>query len=410
MNKVRLGDIADIKLGKMLDSKKNRGEFYPYLANIHVRWGDFDLENLPRMRFEASELERFSLNDGDLVMCEGGEPGRCAIWRNQLSGVHYQKALHRIRPHENTADVRWLYYWFLLQGRIGGLKKYFIETTIKHLVGEDLKQVEIDLPEFDYQVRIADVLSSIDDRIALNKRTMAELEDTGRLIYDYWFTQFDFPDENGKPYRSSGGKMVYNETLNREIPEGWEVTTIGEQCELRLGGTPDTSIEKFWDGDMPWLNSAEVAASPILKAEKSITQAGMKESATSFAPAGSILLSITRYIRPSILAIDACFNQSVVAILENRILHSEYLYPFVQSQVPRYLVLRTGAQQPHINKETVGETPFCIPTESVLEHYYDKTSPLFKQLISIAKEAELLSSLRDWLLPMLINGQVSIDA
>lgn len=141
---------------------------------------------------------------------------------------------------------------------------------------------------------------------------MTELEKTSRLIYDYWFTQFDFPDENGKPYRSSqAGKMIYNGTLNSEIPQGWEVTTVGEQCELRLGGTPDTSVQEFWGGDMSWLSSAEVATSPILGAEKSITKAGVEGSATSFAPAGSVLLSITRYIRPSILAIDACFNQSV---------------------------------------------------------------------------------------------------
>lgn len=125
MNKVKLGDIADVQLGKMLDAKKNKGEYHPYLANVHVRWGEFDTNNLPFMRFEENEKERFSLRNGDLVMCEGGEPGRCAIWRNQLPNVYYQKALHRIRPHEDIADARWLYYWFLLQGRIGGLKKYF---------------------------------------------------------------------------------------------------------------------------------------------------------------------------------------------------------------------------------------------------------------------------------------------
>ena len=151
------------------------------------------------MRFEENEKERFSLRNGDLVMCEGGEPGRCAIWRNQLPNVYYQKALHRIRPHEDIADARWLYYWFLLQGRIGGLKKYFVETTIKHLVGEDLKRVEIDLPSFKQQKAVADALSALDDKITLNKQMMAELEATARLIYDYWFTQFDFPDENGQP-------------------------------------------------------------------------------------------------------------------------------------------------------------------------------------------------------------------
>ncbi len=91
-------EIAEFRLGKMLDQNKNRGQPMPYLANINVRWGEFDLENLREMRFEESEIETFGLRYGDIVMCEGGEPGRCAIWKNQIPGMMIQKAIHRIRP------------------------------------------------------------------------------------------------------------------------------------------------------------------------------------------------------------------------------------------------------------------------------------------------------------------------
>ena len=96
----RLNDVADLCLGKMLDEKKNRGEPLPYLANLNVRWGEFDLGNLREMRFEDHEKERYGLKFGDIVMCEGGEPGRCAIWKDNMPGMMIQKALHRIRPHE----------------------------------------------------------------------------------------------------------------------------------------------------------------------------------------------------------------------------------------------------------------------------------------------------------------------
>lgn len=260
------------------------------------------------------------------------------------------------------------------------------------------------------QKAVANLLGAIDDKIALSERLCAELEETAQLIYDYWFTQFDFPDESGRPYRSSGGKMIYNDSLKRCIPEGWRVERLGVLCDTRLGGTPDTSVAEYWGEGVPWLSSAEVANTPIVRAGKSVTDLGIQNSATSFAPSGSVLLSITRYIRPSLLAIDACFNQSVVAITETDELKAGFLYPFIKGCVPRYLVLRTGAQQPHINKETVDDTMLCVPPKEILDIYYSRVAPLYAKVIHAAREIDRLESLRGWLLPMLMNGQVKIGA
>lgn len=98
--KVLLGEVTDSCLGKMLDQEKNRGEYQPYLANVDVRWGSFNLDDLSEMRFEKDEQERYGLKYGDLVVCEGGEPGRCAIWKNQIPNMKIQKALHRVRVHD----------------------------------------------------------------------------------------------------------------------------------------------------------------------------------------------------------------------------------------------------------------------------------------------------------------------
>ena len=105
----RLADIAESSLGKMLDSRKNKGYPRPYLANVNVRWGRFDLDDLREMRFEEHESEKFGLRHGDIVMCEGGEPGRCARWKEQMPGMTIQKALHRIRAH-GCMDSQFLYY------------------------------------------------------------------------------------------------------------------------------------------------------------------------------------------------------------------------------------------------------------------------------------------------------------
>lgn len=389
MSKVKLGDVMTLHRGYDLPNAQRIDGDVPIIGSSGVS----GFHNVAR------------LHDKNVITGRYGTIGK-VFYRDgpcwPLNTTLYVEDFHG----NNARYVAYLLEAILASPVINGGDK----STVPGIDRNALHAMGIPYIEnHDEQGLIANVLSSIDDKIALNKKIMTELEKTSRLIYDYWFTQFDFPDENGKPYRSSGGKMIYNGTLKREIPQGWEVTTVGEQCELRLGGTPDTSVQEFWGGDMSWLSSAEVATSPILGAEKSITKAGVEGSATSFAPAGSVLLSITRYIRPSILAIDACFNQSVVAILESQALHTEFLYPFMQSQVPRYLTLRAGAQQPHINKETVSETCFSIPTELILARYYDKVAPVFNQLILAAKAVDQLSSLRDWLLPMLMNGQVHVD-
>lgn len=131
---LRLGDHVDACLGKMLDAKKNKGEPQPYLGNSNVRWGEFDLDDLAEMRFEAHEDERYSLQRGDLVVCEGGEPGRCAIWEG-LPGIKIQKALHRIRPKSGFNNY-YLFYWFCLAAKTGKLDPHFTGTTIKHLTGK----------------------------------------------------------------------------------------------------------------------------------------------------------------------------------------------------------------------------------------------------------------------------------
>lgn len=231
-----------------------------------------------------------------------------------------------------------------------------------------------------------------------------------KQLYDYWFVQFDFPNEKGKPYKSSGGAMVWSENLKRKIPTNWEIAKLGDTCEILLGGTPDTGNETYWGGLYSWLNSGEVAEFPILKSEKTITEEGLNSSATAYAPKGSVTLSITRHLRPSILAIDACINQSVVAIKETDEIRKEYLYPLINREVPRFMTLRTGAQQPHINKETVESTWMAIPTSDILDKYYTIVSPIYCSIVENAIEIENLIMQRNELLLLLMNGQVSVNS
>jgi type I restriction enzyme S subunit len=152
---VKLADIATSRLGKMLDRTKNVGDLQPYLRNINVRWGSFDLSNLLEMRFEKEEADKFGLKKGDLVICEGGEPGRAAIWKESDAQMKIQKALHRVRFSNTTSPIFFLYF-LAYSARSKVLDKYFTGTTIKHLTGESLRQIEFPFPPIEEQQRIVE--------------------------------------------------------------------------------------------------------------------------------------------------------------------------------------------------------------------------------------------------------------
>jgi len=132
---------AESILGKMLDKQKNKGVERPYLGNINVRWGQFDLNNLKSMRIEEAEVERYSLKDGDLVICEGGEPGRCAVWQSQSTTAYIQKALHRVRFTESY-NAKFAFYYLLYATPLERVVNKFTGTTIKHLTGAGLNRIQ----------------------------------------------------------------------------------------------------------------------------------------------------------------------------------------------------------------------------------------------------------------------------
>ena len=243
--KKRLDEVADLCLGKMLDAAKNRGEELPYLANVNVRWGTFDLDDLRLMRFEPGERERYGLRHGDIVMCEGGEPGRCAIWKDAVPGMMIQKALHRIRAHDGL-DQRFLYYSFLHMGMTDGFSHLFTGATIKHLPGQNLAKLEVELPCLDVQRLVADRLSDLDDLIDNNRRRIKLLEDSVRLLFDEWFVRRRFRDSAPAP---QGGDM----------PSGWSQQPLAQlTTKIGSGATPRGGDASYVEDGIALIRSQNV--------------------------------------------------------------------------------------------------------------------------------------------------------
>jgi type I restriction enzyme, S subunit len=403
-NHFRIEDICDFIGG----SQPAKSEFIyepreGYVRLIQTR--DYKTDAFPTYIPENS-TRKFC--DEDDVMIGRYGPPIFQICRG-LKGA-YNVALLKAKPKKGV-DREFLYYCLKQDAVFKYVDKLSARTggqTGVDLVS--LNKYPVRVPSgIDEQKKLISSLVVIDKKIELNNRINAELEALAKTLYDYWFVQFDFPNTNGKPYKTSGGKMIYSPTLKRQIPEEWEATTVGKISKTELGGTPSTSVDVYWqNADIPWLSSAETASFPIITSEQKITQAGIDNSAATLLPKGTVVISIVRYIRPSILGIDAATNQSVVGIRECKRLKSSFLYPYFCSEVPRLMGLRTGAQQPHINKGVIEDSPIVIPSDKVLTDYYKAVDPIFEKIMYLALQSHELIQLRDWLLPMLMNGQVTL--
>ena len=364
-------------------------------------------------------IENKTLKAGDLIIEKsGGSPtqstGRIVYVSEDLikakGNVVCSNFCTAFRVKAGWNPLYVYYFWqnvynhgafFNFEGKTSGIKNLQLDNA--------MSAIDIEYLPLEKQNQIVASLASIDEKIKVNRQINDNLEAMAKQLYDYWFVQFDFPNEEGKPYKSSGGAMVWNENLKREIPQGWVVEKMGKCTNVLLGGTPDTNDNSLWGNGYNWLNSGEVAEFPILKSEKNITPKGLEKSATVLAPKGSVTLSITRHLRPSILCIDACINQSVVAILENDKISKEYIYPLLNRDIPRLMSLRTGAQQPHINKGTVEAINVILPPANIMGAYINKAESIYNAIFNNAKEVEELTKQRDELLPLLMNGQATIN-
>ena len=186
----KVSEIADTCLGKMLDKKKNKGSPKPYLRNLNVQWFDINLNDIQEMRFEDSEYERYAIKKGDLVICEGGYPGRGAIWQHE-EDIFFQKALHRIRSH-NEIYNQWILYYIYLSDCNGSLKSNFTGAGIQHFTGKALKNLAIPTPQESIAEAYVKKIVALQDKVrfleSVYKRKLVNLTELKKSILQKAFT------------------------------------------------------------------------------------------------------------------------------------------------------------------------------------------------------------------------------
>ena len=259
------------------------------------------------------------------------------------------------------------------------------------------------------QQRAIKILSLIDKKIKTNNQINKELEAMAKTIYDYWFVQFDFPDQNGKPYKSSGGKMVYNPELKREIPEGWGVEKIEDIAKTGSGGTPkSTNVSYYSNGEIPWINSGELEQTVITSTSNFITEEGLNNSSAKLFPSGTILVAMYGATagKVSFLTFEAATNQAICAIMLTDIRMRYYLKNVIEDLYQYLVKLSTGSARDNLSQDMIKNIKVVIPSNDIIDRFYDFSNNIIKEITKKQQENEQLTQLRDWLLPMLMNGQV----
>ena len=251
---------------------------------------------------------------------------------------------------------------------------------------------------------IGNFVLDIQEKISLNTRMNAELEAMAKQLYDYWFVQFNFPDENGRPYKSSGGNMVYNEKLKREIPEGWEDCTLSDIANITMGQSPEGSTyNQEGKGTVFYQGSTDFGIRfPSIR---------MYTTAPSrFAKKGDILMSVRAPVGDTNIANKDCCIGRGLSALNSKIGSITHLYFILGDLKAKFDRLNAaGTTFGAITKEELFSLSVVRPSSEVLNFYEDICVSMFEQQMKIGYEVNELTHLRDSLLPMLMNGQVSVE-
>lgn len=318
---------------------------------------------------------------GDILISAAGTLGKTVIFDGKPS--YFQDSnIVWVDNDEKTVINSFLYYFYQTNPWIKTTG-----STINRLYNNDIKNLEISFPNLIKQQSIAAVLSALDKKIALNKQINARLEQMAKTLYDYWFVQFDFPDVDGKPYKSSGGDMVFDETLKREIPKGWEVVTLKDFLTIKNG----KDHKPLSDGKYTVYGSGGAIR---------CVDDYLFEGESVLIPRKGTLNNVM-YIDEAFWTVDTMFYTEM-----KQDFFAKYVFYSIKDIDFTKFNLGTGV--PSMTSSILYSLKIIKPSNCSLKHFEDVVKPIFLKIANNEKQNHQLTQLRDFLLPMLMNGQVSV--
>ncbi len=413
----KIGDFASVKHGyafkgsQFTDVDTRRVVLTPRNFNIG---GGFRSEKL---KFTIQDCpEEYILHGGDIIvsMTDLSKDGDTLGYSAKVPSNRKYKYLHNqriglIKFKESKVLPDYIYWVMRTREFNSFLVGSATGSTVKHTSPSIIEEFPFCYPPNRNEQRlISDTLSNLDSKIELNQEMNKTLESIAHALFKHWFIDFEFPDENGNPYKSSGGEMVESEL--GEIPKGWKISKIGNELSTVLGGTPSTNKKEYWsNGNFGWINSGKVNEFRIIEPSSYITETALNNSATKLMPKGTTVLAITGATlgRVSMIESEMCANQSVIGVLSNEKISSEYIYFWIKFYINKLISGQTGGAQQHINKENVNSLELLVPKNS-LEKFNKTCGPIFNQISNNCFESLTLSKVRDVLLPKLMSGKIRV--
>lgn len=415
LKKYKLGELGKVITGKTPKTSKKENfdnGVIPFYTPEDIARGIGITGKNERFITEIglSEIKNNSLEDESvLVGCIGSDMGNVAYTNHRCAMNQQINAITSFKDY-----ICPLYVYYYLSTKKQEFRKIAGATTTPILPKSVFCNYIILLPKYHIQRKIASVLYNIDRKIEINRAINQNLEAMAKQLYDYWFVQFDFPNKDGKPYKSSGGKMVWNKKLKRKIPASWENKNIEDIADVYNGATPSTINEQNYGGDIVWITPKDLSDQNqkfVYQGERNISQAGYNSCSTHLLPPNTILMSSRAPIGLlSIAKTELCTNQGFKSFVPKAENISTYLYYYLNIHIKQIEQLGTGTTFKEVSREDVLKFPILKPSDAILDLWEKQVSALNNKQFVIQKEKEFLTKQRDEILPLLMNGQVSVNS
>jgi type I restriction enzyme, S subunit len=400
-----VGQLFDVKQGKALSPKVRSGTSpRKFLRTANVLWGRLDLGKVDEMEFTDEEARQLALEEGDLLVCEGGDVGRTAIWRGELPGCLYQNHVHRLRKRIEDIDPAFVMHW--LRAAFGSLNLFegvANRTTIPNLSAARLKSLTVPRPDLAEQQLIAEVLSNVQCAMELEEKRLAALRELKAATM-------------AKVFREGLRGGAKKPTEVGEIPGSWNVARLGSVCRFSSGGTPARDNPRYWGGTIPWVKTGEISYREITATTEAITEAGLRASAAKVLPKGTLLMAmygqgVTRG-RVAVLGIDAATNQACVALIpDERVLLIGFLYAYLEYAYDRVRDLGHGANQKNLSAEILNRLQVPIPSDLGEQESIATLSGVIGDRIDAAEQRlGTVGNLFQCLLDKLMRGELRVTA
>jgi len=362
---------------------------------------------------KAEELKGCIVKEGDLVFPHRGAIGEVGIVGKDQKFV-ISSSLMKFTPNLAIVSSSFLFYFFRSREGKGKLLENASQVGTPG-IGQpltSLKSISVVLPPLSEQKAIAAVLGSLDDKIELLREQNETLEALAQTLFKRWFIDFNFPDENGNPYKDSGGAMIASEL--GEIPEGWKADNLNDYISISGGGTPSTKESSYWDGDIAWSSPKDLSDRPdpfLFETNKTITNEGFDAISSGLNPVGSLLLSSRApigYI--AFVDVPVAVNQGYIVFATEQRLSNQFMFLWLKKHMTVVTNAANGSTFLEISKKVFKEIETVIPSEGALRDFKNLVTPQFEKLRNNLIQIKTLTQLRDTLLPKLMKGEIRVTS